>query len=162
MKKINLITHTNDGSRSTLFRRFANLPLENQLQICKLTLNYQFQNAQKLTSFSNSEKLLIALIDVIFNYTESKKFNRYDLENERKKLQKQEKIKVSKIKNKYRKKANKTDKLRSKQYWLIVQKLKLIDKLSYRAIAEYLSIYHKFKINYTTIAKVWKEMEDVK
>jgi len=39
MKTLDITTHTTDTSRATLFRRFANLPIENQLQVIKDSLN---------------------------------------------------------------------------------------------------------------------------
>ena len=160
MKTIDLKTNTNQQSRATLLRRLANLPIENQIQVLKESLNFQFKNVDYLKEYSNPQKLYIALIESIYTYTNKNKFDRLDIENQKLNFKKQETIKVNKIRQRYTKKSVIADKLKSRKYWLIVKKLKIVDKLSYRAIAYYLWINHKFRVNYSTIAKVWKELEE--
>lgn len=160
MKTIDLKTNTNQQSRATLLRRLANLPIENQIQVLKDSLNFQFKNIDSLKEYSNPQKLYIALIESIYTHTNKNKFNRLDIENQKLNLKKQEIIKVNRIRQKYTKKSVIADKLKSKRYWLIVKKLKIVDKLSYRAIADYLWSNHKFRVNYSTIAKAWKELEE--
>lgn len=160
MKAIDIITHTTDTSRATLFRRFANLPIENQLQVLKSSQNYQFKNADKLKEYSNAQKNYISIVISISHYSDNK-FDRLNIEEQKKKLTKQEKIKVQRIKNKFAKKSKVKDKLLSKRYWLVVEKLRIVDKMSFRAISNFLLTYHKFKVDYTYIAKTWKEVTDV-
>lgn len=140
-----------------MFRRFANLPIENQLQVLKDSQNYQFKYANKLQEFSNPQKLYIAFVVSINRFLDNR-FDRLNIEEQKKKLRKQEKIKVQRIKNRFSKKPVVKEKLLSKRYWLIVEKLKIVDKMSFRAISNYLLTYHKFKVDYTYIAKTWKEV----
>ena len=138
MKKIDLFTKTTHDTRASLIRKFANLPHENQVQIMKSSIDYQYKNKDNLSGFSNPEARYIALVESIDEFTKKRKFDRMNIENEAKRLRKEEIIKVQRIKQKYKKGSKIKEKLLSKKYWLLVEKLKTVDKLSYAAIAEYL------------------------
>jgi len=159
MKTIDLFTKTTHDTRAGLIRKFANLPLENQVQIMKSSIDYQYKNKDNLSNFSNPEARYISIIESIDEFTKKRKFDRMNIENEAKRLRKEEIIKVQRIKQKYKKGSKIKEKLLSKKYWLLVEKLKIVDKLSYAAIAEYLLRYHKFKIHGSYIAKCWKEVK---
>lgn len=47
------------------------------------------------------------------------------------------------------------------QYWSIVKRLKEKEKMSFREISNYLMKYHKFQVSYSTIYKIWKDLEKI-
>ena len=44
-------------------------------------------------------------------------------------------------------------------YWAIVRTLKLEQKMSFRDIANYFAKYHKLKVSYSTVYKLWNELK---
>lgn len=47
------------------------------------------------------------------------------------------------------------------QYWSIVKRLKEKERMSFREISNYLMKYHKFSVSYSTIYKIWKDLEKI-
>ncbi|MBU3014020.1 helix-turn-helix domain-containing protein [Poseidonibacter lekithochrous] len=45
------------------------------------------------------------------------------------------------------------------QYWSIVKRLKEKERMSFREISNYLMKYHKLQVSYSTIYKIWKDLE---
>ena len=160
MHNIYTLTNIDEKKRSTLFRRLASLPLENQLQVFKLCINYQYMHKEKLNSMTNAQSLLISLSEALYNFTEKVKFGRNNIERSCELSRKREKIQVQLVKNRHKRKANKRTTLLKAKNWTMVRKLKIVDKLTYPEISDYLRTYHKVKIESSYICKIWNEKED--
>lgn len=142
LKACETITKLNQKSQNQKLKLFAKVNFETKLKI----LTSQKQLFHKLkNNNSNVDNTILTLsslilaIDSIAKELDDVNFN------------------VIKLKSKNN---NKTKREKLLSYWGIVRTLKLEQKMSFRDIATYFRKYHKFEVSYSTIFKVWNELEN--
>ena len=143
LKACEIITKLNQESQNQKLRLFAKVDFEIKLKI----LTSQKQLFHKLKN-NNSDvdnniltlSALILAIDSVVKELDDVNFNA--------------------IKLKCKNNTNKSKREKLLSYWAIVRTLKLEKNMSFRDIAIYFGKYHRFKIYYSTIYKVWNELEN--
>ena len=159
MHNIYKVTDIDEHKRSTLFRRLASLPLENQLQVFKQCINLQHKHKIKFESLTNAQALLVSFSEAIYDFTEIEINARDNLKLYCEKSRKREKIQVQQIKKRHKRKAVVRTTLLKAQNWTLIKKLRIVDKMTYPEIADYLRTYHKVKVESSYLCKLWKEKE---
>ena len=152
---LDLVTSTDEATRAKLFRKLAKLPLVNQLQVMKNGQNWQHIHAGENKNLSQREMLFASIIVGMKSFFTEAKFNRNDLEGERKKLKKKEIIRVERIKTQTKRVGPKYRKILN--HWLLIEKLRIVDKLSFPQIVLYLKQHHKLQVDASYINKLWNE-----
>ena len=140
---ITKITKMNKETQNKHLRIFAKVDTSTKLQILKEQKNifHKFKNNYK--DIDKSVLTLSSLILAIQNIV-----NKFD----------NTKLNIINLQNKIRyRKQTKKDKLLS--YFAIVKTLKKSEKMSYRDIAKYLKKYHKLDVSYSSIYKIYCEIE---
>ena len=143
LKACEIITKLNQESQNKKLRLFAKVDFEIKLKI----LTSQKQLFHKLKN-NNSDvdnniltlSSLILAIDSVVKELDDVNFNA--------------------IKLRGKKNTNKSKREKLLSYLAIVRTLKLERNMSFRDIAIYFGKYHRFEISYSTIYKVWNELEN--
>lgn len=130
-----------EDQQKIVIRKFSKLSFEQKMQVFSNHGKNFYALKQKKVELENAALSYIALIQAMSTYINSKT----------------EIIKVSKIKNGYKRSQNKSDKLIER--WALIKELRNDYKLSFREIAAYLMKYHKIKIAHSTIYDMWKKLE---
>lgn len=140
--KIQKLTKMSIEIQNQQLRIFARVDFDTKLEIIKhqKTLFHRFKNLNQ--EFANSELTLVTLILSIKEKTSS-----LDKVN----------LNVIKLRGKNIKQKIKREKLLG--YWAIVKTLKSEKNMSFRDIETYFVKYHKFNVSYSTIQKLWTELE---
>ena len=143
LKACEIITKLNQESQNQKLRLFAKVDFEIKLKI----LTSQKQLFHKLknnnSDVDNNILTLSALILAIYSVVkelDDVSFN------------------AIKLRSKNNKNKIKREKLLS--YWGIVITLKLEQNMSFRDIATYFGKYHRLEISYSTIYRLWNELEN--
>lgn len=161
MNIIDKYTNIDKEKRSTLFRRLANLPLENQVQVFKQCINFQHMHKVELKVLTNAQVLLVSLTEALYTFTEKSNIARYDIQAACQRSRKREIIQVNLVKSRHKRKATLREVLFKAKNWTLIRKLRIVDKLTYPEIADYLRTYHKIKVESSYISKLWKEKENL-
>ena len=143
LKACEIITKLNQESQNKKLRLFAKVDFEIKLKI----LTFQKQLFHKLKN-NNSDvdnniltlSSLILAIDSVVKELDDVNFN------------------AIKLRSKNNKNKIKREKLLS--YWGIVITLKLEQNMSFKDIATYFGKYHRLEISYSTIYRLWNELEN--
>jgi len=130
-----------EDQQKIVIRKFSKLSFEQKMQVFSNHGKNFYALKQKKVELENAVLSYIALIQAISTYVHSET----------------EIIKISKIKNGYKRSQSKSDKLIER--WSLIKELKNDHKLSFREIAAYLMKYHKIKIAHSTIYDTWKKLE---
>jgi hypothetical protein len=142
-KSIETITKFSLEMQNQNLRLFARVDLQTKLQILQL----QKQLFHKLKSaYSDVDNTILTLsslvlaIDAVAKELDDVNFNAIKLRGKNNKA----KIKRQKVLG----------------YWAIVRTLKLEQNMSFRDISTYFAKYHKLEASYSTIYKLWNELEN--
>ena len=143
LKACEIITKLNQESQNQKLRLFAKFDIQTKLKIIVNQKQLFHKLKQKYSDVDNNILTLSALILAIYSVVkelDDVSFN------------------AIKLRSKNNKNKIKREKLLS--YWGIVITLKLEQNMSFRDIAIYFGKYHRFEISYSTIYKVWNELEN--
>ncbi len=160
--QIEKITRTNEDERHALVRSFSRLSTGLQVEIMSAHRKLLYKLKQKYQDIEISTLSYSALIMTLqLNKVDREKLKRLDLsdmnldeirditsKNAKLFLQKQFRIQ--------------TKRERLLGFWAVVHTLKVDEKMSFRRIKTYLKKYYKFEVSYSTISKVWNQMEQEK
>ena len=130
-----------EDQQKNLIRKFSKLPFNLKMEVFSNHGKNFYALKQKKVESENAVLSYIALIQAISTYVHSET----------------EIIKISKIRNGYKRSQSKSDKLIER--WSLIKELRNNHKLSFRKIAAYLMKYHKIKIAHSTIFDMWKKLE---
>ena len=133
-----------EDQQKIVIRKFSKLSFEQKMQVFSNHGKNFYALKQKKVELENAVLSYIALIQAISTYVHSET----------------EIIKISKIKNGYKRSQSKSDKLIER--WSLIKELRHDYKLSFRDISKYLMKYHKIKIAHSTIYTVWQNLEQNK
>lgn len=156
---IERILKTSLKQQSTLLRYFGRSDIVTRIKILSEKTGQFHKLRQHNSNIDKSILEYCALIAAIQNAHDEEKslrkksFGGLELEEIRILSQKKADAFIRKIK--------KPDPTREKLlgYWAIVRMLKLEQDFSFRQIALYFKKYHRFDVAYSTIHKMWKELE---
>ncbi|WP_066402596.1 hypothetical protein [Aliarcobacter cryaerophilus] len=143
LKASEMITKLNQESQNQKLRLFAKFDIQTKLKIIVNQKQLFHKLKQKYSDVDNNILTLSSLIlaiDSVVKELDDVSFN------------------AIKLRGKNNKNKIKREKLLS--YWAIVRTLKLERNMSFRDIAIYFGKYHRFEISYSTIYKVWNEIEN--
>jgi hypothetical protein len=134
------LTKMNQESQNQKLKLFAKVDISTKLEI--LDQQKQFFHKHK-TNYNNIDNRVLTLISLILaiNYV----------------LNKLDNVNINAIKFRVNNKCKSRDKLL--RYWAILKELREKQGLSFRKISNYFEKYHKFKVSYSFISKIWKEIE---
>ena len=138
-----IITKLSKESQNQKLRLFAKLDLNTKLEIFDnhKIIFYNLKNIHKNKDTENSMLSYCAFLLSLDNFQKNTT---------------EETIKIIKFKKMKQPKARKKEKLL--QYYPLVKQLKQANT-SYKDISDYLLKYHKFKISYSTICKLYNKIE---
>lgn len=130
-----------DIQQKIAIRQFSKLSIDMRIQIMQEHRKIFYALKQKNEQEDITVLSYVALIHAILVFSENKN----------------DAIRISKIKNGLKKSRPKSDILLDR--WSLIKELKNEHKLSFRDIATYLIKYHKIKIAHSTIYNMWKKLE---
>jgi len=160
--KVEEITRTNENERHALVRSFLRLSTDFQIEIMSTHRKLLYKLQQKYQDVEIStlsySALIIALQINKVNRENLKKLNLSDMSLDEIRDITSKRAKVF-LRKKFRKQ---TKRERLLGYWAIVRTLKNDEKYAFRDIEIYLEKNHQFKVSYSTIAKLWKIIENKK
>ena len=145
INEIEKLTRIPIDDQNRQLRLFARVGLEAKLRIIKIQ-NSKFHKLKSVNSDIDNAiltlaSLILAIIEEVNSMTSA------DLN-----------VSLFHVKNK--KSRAKREKLL--MYWSVVKTLKNDKSMSFREISYYLKKHHKFEVAYSTIFKVWNELEKIK
>ena len=143
LKACEIITKLNQESQNQKLRLFAKFDIQTKLKIIVNQKQLFHKLKQKYSDVDNNILTLSALILAIYSVVkelDDVSFN------------------AIKLRSKNNKNKIKREKLLS--YWGIVITLKLEQNMSFRDIATYFGKYHRLEISYSTIYRLWNELEN--
>ena len=143
LKACEIITKLNQESQNQKLRLFAKFDIQTKLKIIVNQKQLFHKLKQKYSDVDNNILTLSALILAIYSVVK-------ELDD----------VSFNAIKLKCKNNTNKSKREKLLSYWAIVRTLKLEKNMSFRDIAIYFGKYHRFKISYSTIYKVWNELEN--
>lgn len=168
MKLLALIMHVdkivkiNEDEQNALLRAFSRLIVSEKVEVMvnhrKLLHKFKQVNSETSLSILSYSSLIIAVQLYMTNQDKLDKLNISDLTLDQIRDITSKKAKIF-LKKQFRKQ-KKREKLLS--YWAIVRTLKNNENYGFRSIELYLKKEHKFQVSYSTIAKLWKQMENKK
>lgn len=143
LKACEIITKLNQESQNQKLRLFAKFDIQTKLKIIVNQKQLFHKLKQKYSDVDNNILTLSSLIlaiDSVVKELDDVSFN------------------AIKLRSKNNKNKIKREKLLS--YWGIVITLKLEQNMSFRDIATYFGKYHRLEISYSTIYRLWNELEN--
>ena len=143
LKACEIITKLNQESQNQKLRLFAKFDIQTKLKIIVNQKQLFHKLKQKYSDVDNNILTLSSLILAIYSVVkelDDVSFN------------------AIKLRSKNNKNKIKREKLLS--YWAIVRTLKLKRNMSFRDIAIYFGKYHRLEISYSTIYRLWNELEN--
>ena len=143
LKACEIITKLNQESQNQKLRLFAKFDIQTKLKIIVNQKQLFHKLKQKYSDVDNNILTLSSLILAIYSVVkelDDVSFN------------------AIKLRSKNNKNKIKREKLLS--YWGIVITLKLEQNMSFRDIATYFGKYHRLEISYSTIYRLWDELEN--
>ena len=143
LKACEIITKLNQESQNQKLRLFAKFDIQTKLKIIVNQKQLFHKLKQKYSDVDNNILTLSALILAIDSVVK-------ELDD----------VNFNAIKLRGKKNTNKSKREKLLSYLAIVRTLKLEKNMSFRDIAIYFGKYHRFKISYSTIYKVWNELEN--
>ena len=143
LKACEIITKLNQESQNQKLRLFAKFDIQTKLKIIVNQKQLFHKLKQKYSDVDNNILTLSSLILAIDSVVK-------ELDD----------VNFNAIKLKCKNNTNKSKREKLLSYWAIVRTLKLEKNMSFRDIAIYFGKYHRFKIYYSTIYKVWNELEN--
>jgi len=160
--QVEKITRTNEDERHALVRLFSRLSTDLQIEIMSThrkllyKLKQQYQDVE-ISTLSYSALIITLQLDKV-DREKQKRLNVSDmsLDEIRDITSKSAKLFLQK---QFRTQTKKEYLL---GYWAIVRTLKIDEKMSFRQIKAYLKKHHRFEVSYSTIAKLWKIIENKK
>ena len=143
LKACEIITKLNQESQNQKLRLFAKFDIQTKLKIIVNQKQLFHKLKQKYSDVDNNILTLSSLILAIDSVVK-------ELDD----------VNFNAIKLRGKKNTNKSKREKLLSYLAIVRTLKLEKNMSFRDIAIYFGKYHRFKISYSTIYKVWNELEN--
>ena len=143
LKACEIITKLNQESQNQKLRLFAKFDIQTKLKIIVNQKQLFHKLKQKYSDVDNNILTLSSLILAIYSVVK-------ELDD----------VNFNAIKLRGKKNTNKSKREKLLSYLAIVRTLKLEKNMSFRDIAIYFGKYHRFKIYYSTIYKVWNELEN--
>ena len=143
LKACEIITKLNQESQNQKLRLFAKFDIQTKLKIIVNQKQLFHKSKQKYSDVDNNILTLSSLILAIDSVVK-------ELDD----------VNFNAIKLRGKKNTNKSKREKLLSYLAIVRTLKLEKNMSFRDIAIYFGKYHRFKIYYSTIYKVWNELEN--
>ena len=143
LKACEIITKLNQESQNQKLRLFAKFDIQTKLKIIVNQKQLFHKLKQKYSDVDNNILTLSALILAIDSVVK-------ELDD----------VNFNAIKLRGKKNTNKSKREKLLSYWAIVRTLKLERNMSFRDITIYFGKYHRFEISYSTIYKVWNELEN--
>lgn len=143
LKACEIITKLNQELQNQKLRLFAKFDIQTKLKIIVNQKQFFHKLKQKYNDVDNNILTLSSLvlaIDSVVKELDDVSFN------------------AIKLRGKNNKNKIKREKLLS--YWGIVRTLKLEQNMSFRDIAIYFGKYHRLEISYSTIYRLWNELEN--
>lgn len=156
------ITRTNENERHAIIRSFSRLSTDFQIEIMSTHRKLLYKLKQKYQDVEISTLSYSALIITLrLNKVDREKLKRLNLSD----------MNLDEIRDITSKSAKlflqkqfriQTKRERLLGFWAVVYTLKIDEKMSFRKIKAYLKKHHKFEVSYSTISKVWNQMEQNK
>ena len=143
LKACEIITKLNQESQNQKLRLFAKFDIQTKLKIIVNQKQLFHKLKQKYSDVDNNILTLSALILAIYSVVK-------ELDD----------VSFNAIKLKCKNNTNKSKREKLLSYLAIVRTLKLEKNMSFRDIAIYFGKYHRFKISYSTIYRLWNELEN--
>ena len=143
LKACEIITKLNQESQNQKLRLFAKFDIQTKLKIIVNQKQLFHKLKQKYSDVDNNILTLSALILAIYSVVK-------ELDD----------VNFNAIKLRGKKNTNKSKREKLLSYLAIVRTLKLERNMSFRDITIYFGKYHRFEISYSTIYKVWNELEN--
>ena len=143
LKACEIITKLNQESQNQKLRLFAKFDIQTKLKIIVNQKQLFHKLKQKYSDVDNNILTLSALILAIYSVVK-------ELDD----------VSFNAIKLKCKNNTNKSKREKLLSYWAIVRTLKLERNMSFRDIAIYFGKYHRFEISYSTIYRLWNELEN--
>ena len=143
LKACEIITKLNQESQNQKLRLFAKFDIQTKLKIIVNQKQLFHKLKQKYSDVDNNILTLSALILAIYSVVK-------ELDD----------VNFNAIKLRGKKNTNKSKREKLLSYLAIVRTLKLEKNMSFRDITIYFGKYHRFEISYSTIYKVWNELEN--
>lgn len=143
--KCEIITKMNQEFQNQKLRLFAKVDIATKLKI----LEHQNQLFHKLKNIYvdvDNKVLTLSSLILAIEFV----------------IEKLDIININAIRFKARNNKLKVKKEKLLSYWSIVKELKEKENLSYREISNYFGKYHKFEVSYSTIYKLWNQLESKK
>ena len=137
------ITKINLESQNQNLRLFARVDLQTKLQILQLQKQLFHKLKNNNSDVDNNILTLSALILAIDSVVK-------ELDD----------VNFNAIKLRGKKNTNKSKREKLLSYLAIVRTLKLEKNMSFRDIATYFGKYHRLEISYSTIYRLWNELEN--
>ena len=143
LKACEIITKLNQESQNQKLRLFAKFDIQTKLKIIVNQKQLFHKLKQKYSDVDNNILTLSSLILAIDSVVK-------ELDD----------VNFNAIKLKCKNNTNKSKREKLLSYLAIVRTLKLEKNMSFRDIAIYFGKYHRFKISYSTIYRLWDELEN--
>ena len=143
LKACEIITKLNQESQNQKLRLFAKFDIQTKLKIIVNQKQLFHKLKQKYSDVDNNILTLSALILAIYSVVK-------ELDD----------VSFNAIKLKCKNNTNKSKREKLLSYWAIVRTLKLKRNMSFRDIAIYFGKYHRLEISYSTIYRLWNELEN--
>ena len=143
LKACEIITKLNQESQNQKLRLFAKFDIQTKLKIIVNQKQLFHKLKQKYSDVDNNILTLSALILAIYSVVK-------ELDD----------VSFNAIKLKCKNNTNKSKREKLLSYWAIVRTLKLERNMSFRDIAIYFGKYHRLEISYSTIYRLWDELEN--
>ena len=143
LKACEIITKLNQESQNQKLRLFAKFDIQTKLKIIVNQKQLFHKLKQKYSDVDNNILTLSALILAIYSVVK-------ELDD----------VSFNAIKLKCKNNTNKSKREKLLSYWAIVRTLKLKRNMSFRDIAIYFGKYHRLEISYSTIYRLWDELEN--
>ena len=143
LKACEIITKLNQESQNQKLRLFAKFDIQTKLKIIVNQKQLFHKLKQKYSDVDNNILTLSSLILAIDSVVK-------ELDD----------VNFNAIKLRGKKNTNKSKREKLLSYWAIVRTLKLERNMSFRDIAIYFGKYHRLEISYSTIYRLWDELEN--
>ena len=143
LKACEIITKLNQESQNQKLRLFAKFDIQTKLKIIVNQKQLFHKLKQKYSDVDNNILTLSALILAIYSVVK-------ELDD----------VSFNAIKLRCKNNTNKSKREKLLSYWGIVITLKLEQNMSFRDIATYFGKYHRLEISYSTIYRLWNELEN--
>lgn len=159
MKTISDLTRTDDVKRRRLFRWFSKEPPPTQLEAIELMIKNYHQFKTQFPRLNQAEIYYLGFIKALVNMMAVEKApTRKAVDHDLEPLRGRTKIQAERI-TALKKKRTSPKRKKLISMWGLVKQLRNGEGLGFRDIATFLEKHRSFKVNYTYIERIWKEVE---